>query len=151
MIHLSPRDLIKRITNFRVASHHPTSWYLFCCLPISSLPCRLSRRGRYGNGFELIESLARKGCSREKWDSGRWEWKSLTPCLNVSFFSQTEFLISWNRKISGEGNEMESNYRTEGRTSEKGENDTVDDVIAFNLCCRLMAWFWRVDAKGFGE
>lgn len=34
----SCRDLIKRITNLRVVSHHLwTSWYLFCCSPLSLL------------------------------------------------------------------------------------------------------------------
>lgn len=139
MIHLSSRDLIKRITNFRVASHHLKLLIPF--LVVCRHFCRFfSRRGRYGNGFELIESLARKGCSER-------EWKSLTPCLNVSFFSKRIFDFLKQKKCSVEGNEMESNYGT----SKKGENDTVDDGIAFNLSCRLTAWFWRVDAKGFVE
>lgn len=147
MIHLSSRSHQKdnKFSGCFSSSQPLDTFLLFADLVITAV---FSRRGLYGNGFELIESLAKKGCFWQKWDSGG-ESESLWHLVLMYPFSQREFLISWNIKIFGEGSEMESNYKTDERTSEKGKNDTVDDGIAFNLSCRLMAWILMGVPKGF--
>lgn len=90
------RDLVKRITNLRVCFSSSQSLLLSAGFPL---------RGRYGNGFELIESLAKK--KRQgmlqllkrirfigKWDSERWKWKSLSLWHLILMYPFSERL-SW--------------------------------------------------------